>query len=239
MKILHFNPYHPLLIHAKNIKGPNVITVLGAPYRENRFINYKLEESDKNDFNCDISATGLQKSTLTCAVSYSYNLQDTLTISNSKGETYHKSYGYVYSEGDVFSREIGKTLEFARALSKGSSVSISKSDGYSAAIENVHTIVNTNSQSRTNTTDKTHTTTHDESYTLTLSEENSHSRSDGGEVIDETNWSDYSENSSSDEYSRMEAEHYNEAKKNVEGSQVPVNNDKSSPSVNEYATGLY
>jgi len=28
-------------------------------------------------------------------------------------------------------------------------------------------------------------------------------------------------------------------KKNVEGSQVPVNNDKSSPSVNEYATGLY
>jgi hypothetical protein len=179
-----------------------------------------------------------KKSTLTCAVSYFYNLQDTLTISNSKGETYHKSYGYVYSEGDVFSREIGKTLEFARALSKGSSVSISKSDGYSAAIENVHTIVNTNSQSRTNTTDKTHTTTHDESYTLTLSEENSHSRSDGGEVIDETNWSDYSENSSSDEYSRMEAEHYNEAKKNVEGSQVPVNNDKSSSSVKEYATGL-
>jgi hypothetical protein len=78
-----------------------------------------------------------KKSTLTCAVSYFYNLQDTLTISNSKGETYHKSYGYVYSEGDVFSREIDKTLEFARALSKGSSVSISKSDGYSAAIENV------------------------------------------------------------------------------------------------------
>lgn len=76
-----------------------------------------------------------------------------------------------------------------------------------------NTIVNTNSQFGTNTTDRTHTTTHDESYTLTLSEENSHSRSDGGEVIDETNWSDYSENSSSDEYSRMEAEHYNEAKK--------------------------
>jgi hypothetical protein len=101
-----------------------------------------------------------------------------------------------------------------------------------------NTIVNTNSQFGTNTTDRTHTTTHDESYTLTLSEENSHSRSDGGEVIDETNWSDYSENSSSDEYSRMEAEHYNEAKKNVEGSQVPVNNDKSSSSVKEYATGL-
>jgi len=60
-----------------------------------------------------------------------------------------------------------------------------------------------NSTSSTDSYDYTHSDNHEDSYTYTLSEENSHSRSDGGEIVDETNWSKYTESSHSEEYSRM------------------------------------
>ncbi|ORX42640.1 hypothetical protein BCR36DRAFT_362129 [Piromyces finnis] len=187
-----YNPYHPLLIHAENSMGPNVITILGAPYKEKKLNNFELQNDEDNDFrDCNISVNNMDKSSMTCAVAYTHNIQNTITISSSKGTAYHQGFGYSYGEGDAITDEIGSSLELARALARGSSVSYSKSEGGSVALENVHTVVNTESSSNTNSYDYTHTTTHDESYTFTVSEENSHSRSDGGEIVDESNWSSY------------------------------------------------
>ncbi|ORX42377.1 hypothetical protein BCR36DRAFT_416126 [Piromyces finnis] len=211
-----YNPYHPLLIHAENTMGPNVITILGAPYKEKKLNNFELQNDEDNDFrDCNISVNNMDKSNMTCAVAYTHNIQNTITISSSKGTAYHQDFGYSYGEGDAITDEIGSSLELARALARGSSVSYSKSEGGSVALENVHTVVNTESSSNTNSYDYTHTTTHDESYTFTVSEENSHSRSDGGEIVDESNWTSYNETSRTNEYTRMELDDYNKALQSV------------------------
>ncbi|OUM58767.1 hypothetical protein PIROE2DRAFT_15871, partial [Piromyces sp. E2] len=201
-----YNPYHPLLVHADNIKGTNVITI--------------LEDEENNDFgNCEISANNMEKSSMTCTVTYSRSIQNTISISTSKGIAYHTGNGINYGEGDSVTDEIGASLEIARALTKGNSVSYNKSDGGSVSLENVHTVVNTKSLTKTDSSDHTHTDTHENSYVYTVSEETSHSRSDGGEIVDETNWSDYTENSKSEEYSRMNYNDYKNAEKMVNGNE--------------------
>jgi len=99
---------------------------LGAPYKEKKIDNFKLEDEEGNDFgDCNISASNMEKSSMTCSVAYSYSIQNSISISTSKGTTYHTGNGYNYGEGDTVTDEIGASLEIARALSKGSSVSYS------------------------------------------------------------------------------------------------------------------
>jgi len=42
-----YNPYHPSLIHVKSNYGSFDISILGAPYKENKIDNFKLTNSEK------------------------------------------------------------------------------------------------------------------------------------------------------------------------------------------------
>ena len=46
---------------------------MGAPYKEKKIDNFKLEDEEGNDFgDCNISASNMEKSSMTCSVAYSY-----------------------------------------------------------------------------------------------------------------------------------------------------------------------
>ena len=74
-------------------------------------------------------------------------INDTISISNSKGNSYYKSYGKVYSKGDTTTDEINSSIELANALSGSKSISATLAEGGSSSIEKVYTVVNSKSLS--------------------------------------------------------------------------------------------
>ncbi|ORX96173.1 hypothetical protein LY90DRAFT_643553 [Neocallimastix californiae] len=210
-----YNPYHPSLIRVKNVKNPNFIKL-------QYYIPYNLKESKKfmeliegetNKFKECGMIKGAPGSSLICSVSVSSNIEDTVSITNTNGESFHKAYGKVYSEGDTVTSEINNSIDLAYSLSNSKSISTSKSEGNSNALEHVYTVVKSTSKSETDNTEYTHTNNHEDSYSYTENEEHSHTRTDGGEHIEEQNWSDSTEKSHTEEYSRMEASDYKKAQK--------------------------
>jgi len=84
-----------------------MVTTSGIPYNLNEidkewYNKYLRENEDKGK---DIKECGsfqlIEGSTYTCSVAYTNEVQDTISISNSRGTSYHKSYGKVYSKGDI------------------------------------------------------------------------------------------------------------------------------------------
>jgi hypothetical protein len=165
-------------------------------------------------------------STIMCSIAISSSIEDCNTITRTKEESFHKAYGTVYSEGDSVSQEINQTMDLSLSLSDSKSISTSKNEGYSNALEHVYTIVNSNSKADSTSVEDTHTITHEESYSYTESEEHSHTRTEGGEVTDEINWSDTHEESKTEEYSRMEMSDFDAAKKKYPGRKAAPIDDK-------------
>ena len=209
-----YNPYHPALIRVKNVEHPNFIKLeYSYPYNLDKANKaMELVDKEKNLYKECGMIKSSPGSSLICSVSYSNNIDDTISITNSNGESYHRAYGVVHSKGDTVTSEINQSIDLAYSFSDSRSISVSENEGTSNALEHVYTVINSNSNTVTDTTENTHTSTHEDSYTYTENEEHSHTRTDGGEHIDEHNWSDSTEISHMDEYSRMDLADYNAVK---------------------------
>ncbi|KAG4093689.1 hypothetical protein H8356DRAFT_1402663 [Neocallimastix lanati (nom. inval.)] len=191
----------------------NTIYTIGMPYRSEEHI--KLIDNSKSDMEECGNFSNMKGSTYTCSVSFTTEIQDTISISNSNGNSYHKSYGKVYSKGDANTDEINKTIELAKTLSNSKSMSLSESKGVSNSIENIYTVINSNSKSTTDNKDQTITNSRENSKTYTVNEEQSHAHTDSGEVVEESNWSKSEEISHTEENTRMEKKDFDKVKNEV------------------------
>ncbi|KAL6628889.1 hypothetical protein LY90DRAFT_641706 [Neocallimastix californiae] len=142
-------------------------------------------------------------------------IQDNISISYSNGNSYHKSYGKVYSKGDANTDEINKTIELAKTLSNSKSMSLSESKVVSNSIENIYTVINSNSKSTTDNKDQTITNSRENSKTYTVNEEQSHAHTDSREVVEESNWSKSEEISHTEKNTRMEKKDFDKVKNEV------------------------
>ncbi|KAL6592779.1 hypothetical protein U3516DRAFT_852825 [Neocallimastix sp. 'constans'] len=210
-----YNPYHPSLIRVEQLNDDplNTIYTIGMPYRSEEHI--KLIDNSKSDMEECGNFSNMKGSTYTCSVSFTTEIQDTISISNSNGNSYHKSYGKVYSKGDANTDEINKTIELAKTLSNSKSMSLSESKGVSNSIENIYTVINSNSKSTTDNKDQTITNSRENSKTYTVNEEQSHAHTDSGEVVEESNWSKSEEISHTEENTRMEKKDFDKVKNEV------------------------
>jgi len=82
----------------------------------------------------------------------------TVSISNNEG-SYRKSYGKVYSKGNVTTTEINESLQLASASTISNSTHEYKGNGYSESLEKVHGVINTESLARTESREDIHTET--------------------------------------------------------------------------------
>ncbi|KAG4081764.1 hypothetical protein H8356DRAFT_1438372 [Neocallimastix lanati (nom. inval.)] len=210
-----YNPYHPSLIRVEQLNDDplNTIYTIGMPYRSEEHI--KLIDNSKSDMEECGNFSNMKGSTYTCSVSFTTEIQDTISISNSNGNSYHKSYGKVYSKGDANTDEINKTIELAKTLSNSKLMSLSESKGVSNSIENIYTVINSNSKSTTDNKDQTITNSRENSKTYTVNEEQSHAHTDSGEVVEESNWSKSEEISHTEENTRMEKKDFDKVKNEV------------------------
>jgi len=216
-----YNPYHPALIQVsnKNDKPANIIQVMGISYDENYQKYLKiLKEANENKstkdkyVECGTVRNMSPGSSVTCTVTYSTDIQDSISITDSNGNSYRKSYGKVTSNGDTYTDEINNQIELTTSISNSVSNSGTDSNGTSNAYERVYTIIDGQSNSKTNNYEVTHTDTSEKTFTHTESEEHTHTTTKGGEHVEEHNWSDSDETSHTEEYSRMNEEAYNEHK---------------------------
>ncbi|KAL6589314.1 hypothetical protein U3516DRAFT_806765 [Neocallimastix sp. 'constans'] len=210
-----YNPYHPSLIRVEQLNDDplNTIYTIGMPYRSEEHI--KLIDNSKSDMEECGNFSNMKGSTYTCSVSFTTEIQDTISISNSNGNSYHNSYGKVYSKGDANTDEINKTIELAKTLSNSKSMSLSESKGVSNSIEKIYTVINSNSKSTTDNKDQTITNSRENSKTYTVNEEQSHAHTDSGEVVEESNWSKSEEISHTEENTRMEKKDFDKVKNEV------------------------
>ncbi|KAL6592993.1 hypothetical protein U3516DRAFT_852653 [Neocallimastix sp. 'constans'] len=210
-----YNPYHPSLIRVEQLNDDplNTIYTIGMPYRSEEHI--KLIDNSKSDMEECGNFSNMKGSTYNCSVSFTTEIQDTISISNSNGNSYHKSYGKVYSKGDANTDEINKTIELAKTLSNSKSMSLSESKGFSNSIENIYTVINSNSKSTTDNKDQTITNSRENSKTYTVNEEQSHAHTDSGEVVEESNWSKSEEISHTEENTKMEKKDFDKVKNEV------------------------
>ncbi|ORX75653.1 hypothetical protein BCR32DRAFT_249385 [Anaeromyces robustus] len=204
-----YNPYHEDLIIGNN-KNANIIYTKGSPLSDNPSV---IMEQTKFNFCSDIVIHGNKGISETCTFRISTTIEDSLSISNSKGESYNRSYGVSDSTSDSLADEISNTIDLAKSFTKNNVISHSDSDTNSNALEMATTITNSNSKSSSNETSTTHTKTHDEAYVYTINSEDSHTRTDGGSHSNENNWSENNETSHIEEYNRMTLEDFNNNKK--------------------------
>ena len=211
-----YNPYHKsLMVGIKNADKVNIITNIGSPIGGS---GKDLNGSDniKVGENIDINECGLvynmKGATISCGIRISKSVEDSISISDTNGNTYHKAYGIVTSNTNSYTDDINTILELSLSSTDSNSLSESESNSVSNAAERTISYSISNSESVTDDTSNTHSTSHDESYAHTISEEQTHSRTDGGETVNETNWSKSEEVSHTDEYSRMDLNDYNKAK---------------------------
>ena len=89
---------------------------MGYPYEGDKSLFDALKEDNKSEF---IECPSIKDNQLsvTCTVSYTDEIQNTMTISNESGNSFHISNGIVHSEGDTTTKEINNQIEIARALS--------------------------------------------------------------------------------------------------------------------------
>jgi len=216
-----YNPYHPALIQVsnKNDKPANIIQVMGISYDENYQKYLKtLKEANENKstkdkyVECGTVRNMTSCSSVTCTVTYSTDIQDSISITDSNGNSYHKSYGKVTSNGDTYTDEINNQIELISSISNSVSNSVTDSNGTSNAYERVYTIIDGQSNSNTNNYEVTHTDTSEVTFTHTESEEHTHTTTKGGEHVEEHIWSDSDETSHTEVYSRMNEESYNKHK---------------------------
>jgi len=210
-----YNPYHRDSIKVKNILYTNVVTTLGTPYElDKKTYEAFLRDNKKNgkEFQECGSFQLSEGSTYTCSIAYTTEIQDTISISNNKGNSYHKSYGKVYSKGDTTTDEINNSIELANALSGSKSISASLAEGGSSSIEKIYTIINSKSLSQQNSTEHTVTKSSERSVSHVESEEHALGITLSSEHTDETNWSNTNETSHSLEYSSMDFDDYAKAK---------------------------
>ncbi|ORX86615.1 hypothetical protein BCR32DRAFT_240880 [Anaeromyces robustus] len=201
-----YNPYHESL--TIGVEKSNIIYTEGYPLFDNPDV---ILESSNLDF-C-LSIDGNKGVSTTCTIRVSTTIEDSLTVSNSEGKSYNRSYGVVKSTTNSFADEISNTIDLAKSFSESNVISQSESDTNSNALEMATTITNSKSQSETDDTSQTHTNTHDESYVHAINSEDSHTRTEGGEHSEENNWNNYSETSHMNEYSRMDINDYNKNKR--------------------------
>eukprot|EP00833_Pecoramyces_ruminatium_P015059 jgi/Orpsp1_1/1189091/evm.model.d7180000069441.1 len=214
-----YNPYHPALINFKAIdNAPNIVTVMGMPYggNINEYMNVIEQGKDEEKDNKRVKHCGIVKNfmdgSLSCSVKISKTIEQSVTITDSSGVSYHNAYGRVVSEGSSLTEDINNVIELSSALTDSKSISCSTSKGDSTALESVYSIVRSQSIADTQSKEKTHTNTHDDSYAHTENEEHSHTRTKGGEHVDTHNWSESQELSHNEEYSRMDLNDYKKTK---------------------------
>jgi len=204
-----YNPYHPALIKIENINPDeiNFITTMGYPYEADKSVYEDVLKNNKPEY--DFCASLSQKGgTITCSVAYTDEVQNTLSISNGEGSSYHKSAGKIHTVGDTVTDEINRSIELALALTVSNSTNGSTSKGFSKSFETVHNVINTTSNSTTNSTEDTETNSVEKARTHMVSEEHAHAVTHSEDVANETNWSKSSETSTVDEYTRMKKEDF-------------------------------
>ena len=213
-----YNPYHKSLIKVQGIKEDetNIIQTMGIPYDFKESQGYAiLMNGTKSDMeNCG-RIYNMKDSSITCSITFSTDIQDTISISTNEGVTFHKSYGTVISEGDTTTKEINNHVDLARAISNSKSQSGSKSEGVTNSFEKVYSVVISNSNSTTDNVENTDTHSEDSSYTYTMSEDHTHSRTKDHSETNERNWSTTDETSHTEEYSRMDMSDYDAVKDKV------------------------
>ncbi|ORX98451.1 hypothetical protein LY90DRAFT_519983 [Neocallimastix californiae] len=208
-----YNPYHHALIKIEGINPDkiNIITTMGIPYTGDKKLFEELAKNKTTDFIECVSLSS-KDSTMTCTISYSDEIQDTVSITDDNGVSYHKSAGKVYTQGDTYTEEKNRSLELARALSVSNSTNESTSNGFSKSIEKVHNIINTTSNSTSENTEDTHTDSKDFAHTYSVSEDHSHAETTTHDESNETNWSKSEETSKTEEYSRMNTKDWDQYK---------------------------
>jgi len=223
-----YNPYHHALIKIDGI-GPdeiNFVTTMGIPYTGSEKLFEELAKKNKKDF-IDCVSLSDKDSTMTCTISYTEDIQDTISISNENGQSYHRSNGKTITKGDTYTEEQNRSIELARAYAVSNSTNGSTSKGFSNSFETTHSIINSTSNSTSINREDTHTTSSEYAHTYTVNEDHSHSVTNGRDVSNETNWSKTDETSTTEEYARMDQKDFEKFKGvsyyNVE--QIDTNSD--------------
>jgi len=198
-----YNPYHHTLIEIDGIRPDeiNFVTTMGIPYTGSEKLFKELAKDKKSDF-IDCPSLSNKGASITCTVSYTDLIQDTISISNENSYSYHRSNGKTITKGDTYTEEQNKSIELAHALSISISTSGSTSKGFSKSFEKTHGIINSTNNSITISTDDTHT----------INEDHSHAVTEGKDVANEINWSESDETSKSEEYSRMDRKYFEKAR---------------------------
>ncbi|ORX34337.1 hypothetical protein BCR36DRAFT_417231 [Piromyces finnis] len=122
-----YSPYHPLMIKTTNRERANIINNMGTVYGGN---SNKIMEffKDSKDIQPCGTVMKMRDSSISCSVRVSNTIDESVTITDSNGKTYHQAYGVVYSDINLFSDDINTVLE----LSVSSTESIrTTSDSYS------------------------------------------------------------------------------------------------------------
>ncbi|ORX64965.1 hypothetical protein BCR32DRAFT_284777 [Anaeromyces robustus] len=184
-----YNPYHPALIKIKDINENeiNYIITMGMPYEVDKSLYEELIKDGQSKFEDCASITREPDSVISCTVAYTDDIQNTISISNNDGKSYHKSYRKVYSKGDATTKEISESLQLANALSYSKSTHESDTSGYTESLEKVHNVIDSESLARTQSKENTHmeSTEHTTSH---MSEEHAHTLTNSKEITDETNF---------------------------------------------------
>eukprot|EP00833_Pecoramyces_ruminatium_P005788 jgi/Orpsp1_1/1179820/evm.model.c7180000070882.1 len=131
----------------------------------------------------------MKDSSISCSVRISNTIDESVSISDSNGKTYHQAYGVVYSDSNSYSDDINTILELSTSSTDSKSISFSESGTFSNSSERILTYTEGKVTSVTDSDENTHSDTHESSYAYIESEEHSYARTDGGEIVDETNWS--------------------------------------------------
>eukprot|EP00833_Pecoramyces_ruminatium_P006812 jgi/Orpsp1_1/1180844/evm.model.c7180000074843.1 len=154
-----YNPYHPLLIKTSNSNRANVINNMGTSYGGNtNNIMQNINNTPEEDGK--VQQCGIV-----------YNMKDS-SISCSVR----------------ISNTIDESVKLSTSSSDSKSLSFSESGTFSNSSERILTYTEGKVTSVTDSDEDTHSDTHESSYAYTESEEHSHARTDGGEIVDETNW---------------------------------------------------
>jgi len=91
-------------------------------YNMDKSLYEKLIKNNKSDIeDCGSVARqpGIQ---FQCSITYTEEIQNTISISYNNGKSYHKSYEKVYSKGDTTTEDINSSLQLANAISSSKSI---------------------------------------------------------------------------------------------------------------------
>ncbi|KAG4092765.1 hypothetical protein H8356DRAFT_1404538 [Neocallimastix lanati (nom. inval.)] len=147
-----------------------------------------LKKDNNSDF-IDCISVKNKEIAFTCTVSYTDEIQRTMTITNENCNSYHISNGILHGEGDTSTKEISNQIEIARTLSMSNST-------------------NGKSKAMTHNNETTHSDTTENSYSHMINEDHSHAVTKSKDSSSESNWSNSEESTTSKEYSRMRREDF-------------------------------